>query len=542
MNTEPKNDEANQNEADASAAAATPQPPMENDTPQVPAGGTEKPVSPPLTESPNSEVSEAAPDAAVQPTVASVESAQPATQPASPADAADATVRPKIQIGSQRDVAARPAKPKAVQEAQENPVEIGNRPVPEQPAPVEFKNPVNLDDDIESMLAGASLDQLIEKSVPDSADEELTLNSRVKAVVSRVHGEHVFVTILGRIEGIVPKVHFKEPPSEGQHVELVVINHNQDDNLYELAVPGASVAVADWTDLTEGAVVEARVTGSNTGGLEVVVNNIRGFIPASQIDRFRVENFGDYVNQKLQCVVMEVNPQKKKLVLSRRALLEREAEAKRKELMEQLQPGDTMEGLVTRLMDFGAFVDLGGVEGLVHISKLAWDRVTHPKEILSPGQKISVKIEKVEPATGRISLSYRDTMEHPWERIQEKYYPDLEVTGTVSKIAQFGAFVKLEPGIEGLVHISEIAHHRVVSVRNHVKVGDEVRVKILSVDPENQKMSLSIKATQPVPTKEEKPSEQADEPIREMAVSKTDQPLKGGTDRPSGGEQFGLKW
>ncbi len=517
MNTETQNNEPEQNAPSDTPAAENPQ------TPSSPADGDK--------------AAPAAPEAA-----APKEPSPPAATTQDAASPATADVKPKIQIGSQRDVAARPAKPKAVQEARANPVAIGNQPAVESPAPVEFKNPVDLDDDIEAMLAGASLDQLIEKSVPDSADEELTLNSRVKAVVSRVHGDHVFVTILGRVEGIVPKVHFKEPPSEGQMVELVVLNHNQDDNLYELAVPGASVAVADWTDLSEGAVVEARVTGSNTGGLEVVVNNIRGFIPASQIDRFRVENLGDYVNQKLQCVVMEVNPEKKKLVLSRRALLEREAEVKRKELMEQLQPGDTMEGLVTRLMDFGAFVDLGGVEGLVHVSKLAWDRVTHPKEILSPGQKISVKIEKVEPATGRISLSYRDTMEHPWERIQEKYYPDLEVTGTVSKIAQFGAFVKLEPGIEGLVHISEIAHHRVVSVRNHLKVGEEVRVKILSVDPENQRMSLSIKATQPVPVKDEKQPEQADEPIREMAVSKTDKPLKGGTDRPSGGEQFGLKW
>ena len=155
------------------------------------------------------------------------------------------------------------------------------------------------------------------------------------------------------------------------------------------------MAIGDWSDLSEGAIVDARVTGSNTGGLEVSVNNIRGFIPASQIEIFRVENFGEYTNKKLTCVVTEINPQKKKLVLSHRAITERENEAKRAELLKTLEVGQLRDGTVTKLMDFGAFVDLGGVEGLIHISKLSWDRVTHPKEILKEGESVKVKIERI---------------------------------------------------------------------------------------------------------------------------------------------------
>jgi small subunit ribosomal protein S1 len=306
------------------------------------------------------------------------------------------------------------------------------------------------------------------------------------------------------------------------------------------------VSVADWTDLTPGAIVEARVTGSNTGGLEVQVQSIRGFIPASQIDLYRVEQFGDYVNQRLQCVVTEANESRQKLVLSRRAVLEREKEAKRKELLESLAAGDTREGVVTKLMDFGAFVDIGGMEGLVHISKLSWDRVTHPNEVLKAGEKIKVKVEKVDQASGKISLSYRDTLQDPWDNIEQKYPVNSVARGTVSRIAQFGAFVKLEPGIEGLVHISELAHHRVFAVRNVVKEGDEVDVKVLSVDRDAQKIGLSIKATlaRPEPKADSAAAapEEPEEPPRPAAVKPSDQPLKGGRDRRSGGESVGLHW
>ena len=321
----------------------------------------------------------------------------------------------------------------------------------------------------------------------------------------------------------------------------MVRSFNAEDGLYEVTVPGAALDVADWSDLVEGAVVDARITGANTGGLECMVNTIRGFIPASQIALFRVENFADYIDQKLPCVVTEVNPKRKNLVLSHRALLEREKEEARKQLLETLEPGQTHEGTVRNLRDFGAFVDLGGVDGMIHVSQLSWDRVNHPNEVLQEGQKVRVKIEKINRETGKIGLSYRDLLERPWTNIEEKFPVGTTVKAPVSRTAKFGAFVKLTSGVEGLIHISELAHQRVRRVEDVVREGQEVEVKVLSVDADAQRIALSLKATLPEP---EKPAEEAAaaDPTRELAVAKRKGPLKGGFDRPSGGEQFGLRW
>ena len=430
--------------------------------------------------------------------------------------------------------------PKAVQAAKESvatesAASYGGDAAAPEPSEMDIVNA-----ELELALEDLKMDSLIGTSEP----AEIEVDSRIKAIVSRIHNDNVFFSLKGRHEGIASLRQFKEPPAEGAMIEVLVVSHNEDEGLYEVVIPGASVSVADWSDLTEGAIVETKVTGSNTGGLECSVNNIRGFIPASQIDIVRVENLNDFINQKLQCVVVEVNPQRKKLVLSRRAIMERERQEKKAEVLAAISPGSTVDGIVTKLMDFGAFVDIGGVEGLVHISKMSWDRVEHPKEILEEGQKVSVKIEKINPENGKISLSYRDTQENPWSRIDQKYPPGEIVSGTVSRLAQFGAFVKLEPGVEGLVHISELAHHRVMAVKNVVSMGDSVQVKVLTVDPSSQKIGLSLKATQAKPEKatDKKPEDDIPEDTRESAVKQRDEPLKGGRDKPSGGEQFGLNW
>ena len=481
----------------------------------------------------------------------SVPEVETTTNPAAPADERDVAptstpTKPKVQIGSQRDAAA-PAsqKPKAVQAAISNPVQLVENDGRVEEPEVEVKSTVGLSDDLESEIDAAlsdfSMDSVVDLAAAD--ESELQPNSRVKGTVTRTHGENVFIKLPSQYEGVASLASFKAPPQDGDLIEVVVRSLNAEEGLYDVGIPGSAVDIADWEDLKVGEVVECRVSGSNTGGLEVMVNRIRGFIPASQIDRFRVENFGEYHGQKLQCVVMEVKPPRK-LVLSRRAVLDREQEEKRKELLETIEAGQVHEGTVTKLMDFGAFVDLGGIEGLIHVSKLSWDRVTHPKDVVSEGEKVKVKIEKIDKTTGKMSLSRRDTMEHPWHDIMSKYQPNETVSGTVSKLAQFGAFVRLEPGIEGLVHISEVAHHRVMKVSNYVKEGDLVQVKILSIDPESQKMSLSMKATQAAPVKAQSAKEKEPEEVevRPLAVPKSSAPLKGGTDRKSGGEDIGLNW
>lgn len=458
----------------------------------------------------------------------------------------------KVAIGSQRDTADKtlqPSHPRAVQNAVANPINLTGDPEPEPVVLPDIKSDTGFSDDvdaeIDAVLGEISMDDVV--ATTEASIEEIEPGTRVKAAITKIHEDNVFVRLSGQSEGVATLHHFKEAPKEGDLVEIIVRGLNKEDGLYELAVPGASIGVADWDDITEGAVIDALVTGSNTGGLEVSINSIRGFIPASQIDRFRVEDFSAYVNQKLTCVVVEVNPEKRKLVLSRRAILDRENEEKRKELLKELESGQLRDGVVTKLMDFGAFVDLGGVEGLIHVSKVSWSRVKHPSEVLTVGESVRVKIEKIDENANRISLSHRDTLEHPWKGVDAQFAVNDIVKGTVTKIADFGAFVKIAPGIEGLVHISELAYQRVAKVSNVVQEGQELEVKIQSIDPQSQKMSLSHKACLAPPAPKQSAgkkdaAEAVEESVRDLAVPASGEPLKGGTDRKSGGEGVGLNW
>lgn len=458
----------------------------------------------------------------------------------------------KVAIGSQRDTADKtlqPSQPRAVQNAVANPINLTGDPEAEPVVLPDIKSDTGFSDDvdaeIDAVLGEISMDDVVATS--EASTEEIEPGTRVKAAITKIHEDNVFVRLSGQSEGVATLHHFKEAPKEGDLVEIIVRGLNKEDGLYELAVPGASIGVADWDDITEGAVIDALVTGSNTGGLEVSINSIRGFIPASQIDRFRVEDFSAYVNQKLTCVVVEVNPEKRKLVLSRRAILDRENEEKRKELLKELESGQLRDGVVTKLMDFGAFVDLGGVEGLIHVSKVSWSRVKHPSEVLTVGESVRVKIEKIDENANRISLSHRDTLEHPWKGVDAQFAVNDIVKGTVTKIADFGAFVKIAPGIEGLVHISELAYQRVAKVSNVVQEGQELEVKIQSIDPQSQKMSLSHKACLAPPAPKQSAgkkdaAEALEESVRDLAVPASGEPLKGGTDRKSGGEGVGLNW
>jgi len=258
-----------------------------------------------------------------------------------------------------------------------------------------------------------------------------------------------------------------------------------------------------------------------------------------------VEDTSEFVDQKFRCVVTEANQERGNLVLSRRAILEREREEKRKEQLEEVEVGDELEGTVRTIKDFGAFVDLGALEGLIHISKLSWDRVKHPSEVVEVGQKVTVKLESIDKDTGKISLSYRDLLENPWDTAEQEFEVGSVHKGTVTRIAAFGCFVKVAAGVEGLVHISELAHHRVSKVGAFVSEGQEVEVKVLSFDRDAQKIGLSIKAAQQIPVDPStvQTEQEVIEPPREVAVKASHTgPLKGGNNRDTGGERFGLRW
>lgn len=401
----------------------------------------------------------------------------------------------------------------------------------------EFENLLG-EDDFSGMMEGPAADAVKKNPLEDGA--------RVQGLVLKIHADDVFISLGGPDEGVVPFVQFKEEPVIGSSVEVIVRGLNREDGLFSLSLPGGTIEANDWEDLEEGTVVEASVTGTNNGGLECKVGGVKGFIPISQITEYRVEDTSEFVDKKLLCVVTESNARRGNLVLSHRAVLEREREEKRQEQLEKIQVGDETEGTVRSIKDFGAFVDLGGLDGLIHISKLSWERVKHPSEVLEEGQKVKVKIDKIDEATGKISLSYRDLLENPWNAAEADFSVGSIHKGIVTRTATFGCFVRLAPGVEGLVHVSELAHHRVSKVDAFVQQDNEVEVKVLSFDRETQKISLSIKAAQQTAAaaiQASEKEEEVEEPQREVAVkAQHDGPLRGGNNRDTGGAQFGLRW
>lgn len=413
------------------------------------------------------------------------------------------------------------------------------------PVPNLRQRSAELEAEVEAALGGVSLDEIVKGDLKTDASR-LENGTKHRAQVVDSHGDDVFFALGGKNQGVTSIRNFAEPPKPGDMVDVIVTGYSSEDNLYLLSVPGGAIVSGDWSEIAEGSMVQARVTGANTGGLECQVSSLRAFIPVSQISMYRVENTAEFVGQTLVCVVTEANERRGNLVLSRRAVLEREKEESKKALLAELQPGQMREGTVRKIHDFGAFVDMGGVDGLIHVSQLAWERVKHPSEVVQEGQKVRVRIERIDEATGKISLSLKNPEEHPWTNIEQRFPVGSTVKGPVSRIAQFGAFVKLAPGVEGLIHISELAHHKVYKVENVVKEGEEVECKVLDVDPEAQRMSLSLKAAIAKPEKAidgAKEKAEVEEPPRELAVPKRSGPLKGGiTRKGNAGEQFGLKW
>jgi ribosomal protein S1 len=230
-------------------------------------------------------------------------------------------------------------------------------------------------------------------------------------------------------------------------------------------------------------------------------------------------------------------------VVSRRGVLEREREDRRKEQLDKIEEGDLLEGIVRTIKDFGAFVDLGGLEGLIHVSKLSWERIKHPSEVIEVGQKVKVKVDKIDKQTGKMSLSYRDLLENPWDMAAATIAPGSVMKGIVTRVANFGAFVRVATGIEGLVHISEVAGHRVSNVSAFLQEGQEVDVKVLSIDRDTQKIALSIKQAHHKAEETPAVDEEEESTAPQLTVKPTHTgPLKGGNNQATGGERFGLRW
>jgi len=391
------------------------------------------------------------------------------------------------------------------------------------------------DDDMERQLQEA-MGGLSDKDLYGDPAEQARRRSKPgeegpkKGKVFRIHGADVFIDLPGgRTQGVLPLLQFPDgPPEIGTEVDVHIEGFDHANGVLLLSRKGAAVQ-ADWASVAVGMIVEARVTEVNKGGVTVDVNGIRGFMPISQIDLYRVDDAGQFVNQKLLCLVTEVDPSERNLVVSRRALLEKEREENREKLWHELQEGQVREGIVRSIREFGVFVDLGGADGLIHVSELSWQRVKDPSEVVQPGQKVKVVVLKLDREHRKVGLGMKQLMASPWDDISEKYHVGQVVTGKVTRLMDFGAFVELEPAVEGLIHISELSPQRVRRVIDVVQPGQDVQVMVQGVNPEQRRISLSLKAALP---KEPEPEAAAEEPEEEETPAAPPRPrttpLRGG--------------
>ena len=321
--------------------------------------------------------------------------------------------------------------------------------------------------------------------------------------VVRIDKDEVLVDIGYKSEGVIPANELSirksvDPHDEvemGEEVDALVLTKEDQDGRLIMSKKRARFEKA-WRRIEaaaeSGEAVEGTVIEVVKGGL-IIDLGVRGFLPASLVDIRRVPNLDEYMSTKIETKVIELNRSRNNVVLSRRAVLEEERKEVRQQILDRLQPGLVVEGQISNIVDFGAFVDLDGIDGLIHISELSWSHVNHPSEILNIGDTVQVKVLDIDRDRQRISLGLKQTQEDPWQRIVDTYNVNDELEGKVTKVVTFGAFVEILDGVEGLVHISELAAHHVESPREVVHPGDEIRVRILEIDSERRRLSLSAK-------------------------------------------------
>ncbi|WP_288746496.1 30S ribosomal protein S1 [uncultured Enterococcus sp.] len=353
--------------------------------------------------------------------------------------------------------------------------------------------------------------------------KEVSVGDVVKGEVLAVEDKQAIVGIEGAgVEGVVPVKELSTLPVEdinelvkiGDVLDLVVIStigKDKENGSYLLSKRRLD-AKKVWADIEkdfeDGKILEAPVMNIVKGGLVVDVG-VRGFVPASMVEDHFVDDFEEYKGKTLTLKIIEIEPSENRLILSHKAVVEAEKEDKKAELLASIKEGDQLEGNVARLTNFGAFVDLGGIDGLVHVSEISHGHVGKPSDVLAVGDTVNVAVLSIDPTTERISLSIKDTLPGPWDNIEEKAQVGATLEGTVKRLTSFGAFVEVFPGVEGLVHISQISHKHIATPHEVLHEGDTVQVKVLEVNPTDHRIALSIKALEEKPEAEkaEKPEE-----------------------------------
>jgi ribosomal protein S1 len=342
---------------------------------------------------------------------------------------------------------------------------------------------------------------ILEQSMGMGAVEDVRPGQVVTGTVVQVSGDSVLVDVGAKSEGIIHLHDLSHRRVEradevvklGDTIPVYVLGWEGEEGMLRLSKRRADEVEA-WKRLEavmeNGEVLEAEVTEVVRGGLVVDVG-LRGFVPSSHVARGYINDLKPFLGQTLRLRVIELDRSKRRAILSRKVVLEEESKTLRETLWAEIEEGQVRDGTVKSLTDFGAFIDLGGVDGLLHISEMSWGRIQHPSEILEEGKPIKVKVLRLDREKEKISLGLRQVMPNPWETVAERYLEGEIYPGKVVRLAAFGAFVELEPGVDGLVHVSQLADHRIATPGEAVQVGDLIQVKVLYVDAEAKRISLS---------------------------------------------------
>jgi small subunit ribosomal protein S1 len=330
-------------------------------------------------------------------------------------------------------------------------------------------------------------------------------------LIMQIEDSGVLVSIGTKREGVIPSSDLRAMGDEfvgglnvGATIQVYVQEPENRDGDLILSLTMVQVA-KDWEHAQkmygEGGIIQCKVVGFNKGGLLVQFNRIRGFVPASQVAQLhgrtaaeeRQQALQRMVNQEIPLKVIEVDRERNRLVLSERSATQEWRKAQKHRLLTELQPGDVISGRVNQLTNFGAFIDLGGADGLAHISELSWQRVNHPREVLSPGQEVKVVVVEIDQERERIGLSIRRLQENPWETIDQRYHLGQLITGPVTNVTPFGAFVQVEEAVEGLIHASELDADPQTQPRDVLQPGQQITAKVISLDRQRQRMGLSLR-------------------------------------------------
>lgn len=341
-------------------------------------------------------------------------------------------------------------------------------------------------------LSGEEIEAMVKSAEAAEAAERSVVRL---GKITEIRGEDVFVQFDGERMGTVPVTEFTKeaPPVVGQEIHVVIEKHDVSGGIEVLSTRKAEQELL-WQNIREGELVLGHVTAMNKGGLEISINGLRAFLPSSQCDTHRMKDISTLLNQDIHCQIIEVNRGKNQIVVSRRHAMIHEREEKRQQLLAQIQEGEVRKGVVGNIAEYGAFVDIGGVDGLLHIREMSWGHVEKPTDIVQSGQEIEVKVLKINRQNGKISLGLKQTKANPWESVDQTYPVGTRVTCKVKRLADFGAFVEICEGLEALIPVSELSWtKRVRNAADVLQENAEVEAVVISVEQNKRRLSLSLR-------------------------------------------------